>query len=57
MTGAAEMRTVRQPLAARKVLDGRRLLLISDFTAPRGAPAADNKSAKALARAFCWRRE
>jgi hypothetical protein len=51
------MLTVRVPLAVRKQRGGRKLVLMPGGMASRGASAANNKSAKALARAFRWRRE
>lgn len=56
MTGAAQMLTVRVPLAVRKQRGGRKLVLMPDGRAPRGASAADTTLMKALARAFRWRR-
>ena len=56
MTGAAQMLTVRVPLAIRKPRGGRKLVLTPGSTAPRGASAADTTLVKALARAFRWRR-
>jgi hypothetical protein len=56
MTGAAQMLTVRVPLAVRKHRGGRKLVLTPGGMAPRGALAADTTLAKALARAFRWRR-
>lgn len=56
MTGAAQMLTVRVPLAVRKPRGGRKLVLTPGGTAPRGASAADTTLVKALARAFRWRR-
>jgi len=55
MTGAAQMLTVRVPLAVRN-RGGRKLVLTPDGTAARGASAADTTLVKALARAFRWRR-
>jgi len=55
MTGAAQMLTVRVPLAVRKPRGGRKLVLMPGTMAPRGA-AADTTLVKALARAFRWRR-
>ena len=55
MTGAAQMLTVRVPLAVRK-RGGRKLILTPGGMAPRGASAADTTLVKALARAFRWRR-
>ena len=56
MTGAAQMLTVRVPLAVRKPRGGRKLVLMPGGMAPRGAAAADTTLVKALARAFRWRR-
>jgi len=56
MTGAAQMLTVRVPLALRKQRGGRKLVLTPGGMAPRGASAADTTLMKALARAFRWRR-
>ena len=56
MTGAAQMLTVRVPLAVRKLRGGRKLVLTPGGMAPRGAAAADTTLVKALARAFRWRR-
>ena len=56
MTGAAQMLTVRVPLAVRKARGGRKLMIAPDGMAPRGTSAADTTLVKALARAFRWRR-
>jgi len=56
MSGAAQMLTIRVPLAVRKPRGGRKLMLAPGGMAPRGASAADTKLVKALARAFRWRR-
>jgi len=56
MTGAAQMLTVRVPLAVRKQRGGRKLVLTPGGMAKRGASAADTTLVKALARAFRWRR-
>ncbi len=56
MTGAAQMLTVRVPLAVRKPRGGRKLMVVPDGMAPRGASAADTTLVKAVARAFRWRR-
>jgi len=56
MTGAAQMLTVRVPLAVRKPRGGRKLMLAPGGIAPRGASGADTTLVKALARAFRWRR-
>ena len=57
MTGAAQMLTVRVPLAVRKPRGGRKLILTPGGMAPRGTTAADTTLVKALARAFRWRRQ
>ena len=57
MTGAAQMLTVRVPLAVRKLRGGRKLVLTPGSTMVRGASAADTTLVKALARAFRWRRQ
>jgi len=57
MTGAAQMLTVRVPLAVQKQRGGRKLVLMPGGMAPRGASAADTTLVKALARAFRWRRQ
>jgi hypothetical protein len=56
VTAAAQMLTVRVPLAVRKPRGGRKLILTPGGMAPRGASAADTTLVKALARAFRWRR-
>ncbi|MGK7864870.1 hypothetical protein [Falsiroseomonas sp. E2-1-a4] len=56
MTGAAQMLTVRVPLAVRKQLGGRKLVLMPGGMALRGASPADTTLVNALARAFRWRR-
>lgn len=56
MTGAAQILTVRLPLAVRKQRGGRKLMIAPSGMAPRGAAAADTTLVKALARAFRWRR-
>lgn len=56
MTGAAQMLTVRVPLAVRKHRGGRKLMIAPDSTTSRGSSAADTTLVKALARAFRWRR-
>ncbi len=56
MNGAAQMLTVRVPLAVRKQRGGRKLVLTPGGMAPGGASAADTTLVKALARAFRWRR-
>ena len=55
MTGAAQMLTVRVPLAVRK-RGGRKLVVTPGGTMNRGPSAADTTLVKALARAFRWRR-
>jgi hypothetical protein len=56
MTGAAQMLTVRVPLAVRKQRGGRKLMIAPATTANRGSSAPDSTLIKALARAFRWRR-
>ena len=56
MTGAAQMLTVRVPLALRKQRGGRKLVMTPGSTMNRGSPGADSTLVKALARAFRWRR-
>jgi hypothetical protein len=56
MTGAAQILTVRVPLAVRKQRGGRKLMIAPSSTTSRGAAAADTTLVKALARAFRWRR-
>ena len=56
MTGAAQMLTVRVPLAVRKPRGGRKLMIAPASTTNRGSSAADTTLVKALARAFRWRR-
>lgn len=56
MTGAAQMLTVRVPLAVRKQRGGRKLMIAPVSTTNRGSSAADTTLVKALARAFRWRR-
>ena len=56
MTGAAQMLTVRVPLAVRKPRGGRKLMIAPAITTNRGTSAADVTLVKALARAFRWRR-
>ena len=56
MTGAAQMLTVRVPLAVRKQRGGRKLVLTPGGMTHRGFAAADTTLVKALARAFRWRR-
>jgi len=55
VTGAAQMLTVRVPLAVRQ-RGGRKLVLTPGGMANRGASAADTTLVKALARAFRWSR-
>jgi len=56
VTAAAQMLTVRVPLAVRKPRGGRKLILTPGGMVNRGASAADTTLVKALARAFRWRR-
>ncbi len=56
MTGAAQMLTVRVPLAVRKLRGGRKLMIAPSSTASRGSSAGDTTLMKAVARAFRWRR-
>ena len=56
MTGAAQMLTVRVPLAVRKQRGGRKLVLTPGSTMIRGTSGASSTLVKALARAFRWRR-
>ena len=56
MTAAAQVLTVRVPLAVRKPRGGRKLILTPGGMALRGTTAADTTLVKALARAFRWRR-
>ncbi|WP_203077359.1 hypothetical protein [Falsiroseomonas ponticola] len=56
MTGAAQMLTVRVPLAVRKQRGGRKLMIAPGGMAPCGASVADTTLVKAVARAFRWRR-
>jgi hypothetical protein len=56
MNDAAQMLTVRVPLAVRKQRGGRKPVLMPAGMAPRGASPADTTLVKALARAFRWRR-
>ncbi len=55
MSGAAQMLTIRVPLAVRK-RGGRKLVVTPGTTMNRGPPSADSTLVKALARAFRWRR-
>jgi hypothetical protein len=56
VTGAAQMLTVRVPLAVRKQRGGRKLVLTPGSTMKRGPSGADSTLVKALARAFRWSR-
>ena len=56
MTGAAQMLTVRVPLAIRKQRGGRKLMIAPASTTNRCSSAADTTLVKAVARAFRWRR-
>ena len=56
MTGAAQMLTVRVPLAFRKQRGGRKLVLTPGSTMVRGTSGASSTLVKALARAFRWRK-
>jgi hypothetical protein len=56
VTVAAQMLTVRVPLAVRKPRGGQKLILTPGGMAPRGSTAADTTLVKAVARAFRWRR-
>jgi len=53
--GAAQMLTIRVPLAVRK-RGGRKLVVTPGCTMNRGPSGADSTLVKALARAFRWRR-
>jgi len=55
-SGAAQMPTVRVPLAILKQQGGRKLVLTPGGMAPGGVSAAKFTLVKALARAFRWRR-
>ena len=55
MSGAAQMLTVRVPLAVRK-RGGRKLVVTPGGTMHRGPSDIDSTLVKALARAFRWRR-
>jgi hypothetical protein len=57
VTGAAQMLTVRVPLAVRKQRGGRKLMIAPASPTNRGSSAADTTLVKALARAFRWRRK
>lgn len=56
MTGAAQMLTVRVPLAVRKQRGGRKLMIAPASATNRGSLAGDMTLVKAVARAFRWRR-
>ena len=56
MTGAAQMLTVRVPLAVRKRRGGRKLVVTPGGTMSPSPSGADSTLVKALARAFRWRR-
>jgi hypothetical protein len=56
MTGAAQMLTVRVPLAVRKQRGGRKLMIAPANTTNRESSAGDTTLVKAVARAFRWRR-
>ena len=56
MTGAAQMLTVRGPLAVRKQRGGRKLVLTPGSTMSRSPSGANSALVKALARAFRWQR-
>lgn len=56
MTGAAQMLTVRVPLAVRQQRGGRKLMIAPASTTNRGISAGDTTLMKAVARAFRWRR-
>jgi len=56
MTGAAQMLTIRVPLAVRQQRGGRKLVLTPGGTMIRGQSGADSTLVKALGRAFRWRR-
>ena len=56
MTGAAQMLTVRVPLAIRKPRGGRKLVVTPGGTMSRSPSGAHSTLVKALARAFRWRR-
>jgi hypothetical protein len=56
MTGAAQILTIRVPLAVRKQRGGRKLVVTPGSMASRGALGADSTLVKALARVFRWRR-
>jgi hypothetical protein len=54
MTAAAQMLTVRVPLAVRKPRGGRKLMIAPASSTNRGPLAADTTLVKAVARAFRW---
>ena len=56
MNGAAQMLTVRVPLAVRKPRGGRKLMAAPGSPTNRAAWAGDTTLVKAVARAFRWRR-
>ena len=56
MSGAAQILTVRVPLAVRKQRGGRKLMVAPSGTANPGPSGADTTLVKALARAYRWRR-
>jgi hypothetical protein len=56
VTGAAQMLTVRVPLAVRKQRGGRKLMIAPATTTNQGSSVSDTTLVKALARAFRWRR-
>ena len=55
MSGAAQMMTIRVPLAVQR-RGGRKLVLTPRSTMNRGPSGGDSTLVKALARAFRWRR-
>jgi hypothetical protein len=56
VTGAAQMLTVRVPLAVRKPRGGRKRMVAPASPTNRAAWAGDTTLVKAVARAFRWRR-
>jgi len=56
MTGAAQMLTVRVPLAVRTLRGGRKLMVAPASTTNRNSSASDTTLVKAVGRAFRWRR-
>jgi hypothetical protein len=56
VTGAAQMLTVRVPLAVRKQRGGRKLMVAPASITNRCSSAADTTLVKAVGRAFRWRR-